>query len=102
MEPKAISGGNYRQQLDQELSNYSNVEDVHSLPPIFHYWSNKYLLPKFRALGFESINDLFVQCIARICTGRRNIICKIVSIGAGNCDFEIALANSLLARNIGN
>jgi SAM-dependent methyltransferase len=95
-------GANYHKQLDQELSNYENVDEVHALPAIFHYWSNKYLLPKFRALGFESINDVFTQYIARICAGKRNVVCKIVSVGAGNCDFEIALAKSLLTRSISN
>jgi ubiquinone/menaquinone biosynthesis C-methylase UbiE len=93
---------NYDKQLDQELSNYRNVDEVHALPPIFHYWSNKYLLPKLRRLGFESISDVFLQYITRISAEKRNVVCKIVSIGAGNCDFEIALAKSLLARRIAN
>ena len=92
----------YNKQLDQELSTYQNVDDVHALPPIFHYWSNKYLLPKFRNLGFESINDVFVGYISRISSAKRNDICRVISIGAGNCDFEILLGKTLLARDIAN
>ena len=92
----------YDEQVAQELSTYRDMDEVHALPPIFHYWSNKYLLPKLRTLGFESLDDVFAQYIARICVGTRNVACKIVSIGAGNCDFEATLAKSLLARGISN
>ena len=50
---------NYKDRIKKEIEFFRNMKNVHELPDIFHYWSNKYLLPKFQALGFTGINEFF-------------------------------------------
>jgi hypothetical protein len=48
----------YEARVRQQIEQYRHVENMHALPDIFHYWSNKYLRPKINAvLEVDSIND---------------------------------------------
>jgi len=88
--------------IQQEIAYYAEVENVHNLPDIFHYWSNKYLRPKFELFGFSNSNQFYIQYIKKICSQQNNIECKILSVGAGNCNAEIELANLLIKQGITN
>lgn len=90
----------YTKKRQEEIRVYEDLVDVHDLPQIFHYWSNKHLRPKLEELGFKSPNDFFVQNIARVATARPGSSCKILSLGAGNCDTEVGLATQLAERGI--
>jgi SAM-dependent methyltransferase len=83
----------YDDALAAEKAFYQNCVDVHALPPIFHYWSNRYLLPKFQSFGFASAAEMFAQHFADACERSRHP--RFVSLGAGNCDLEIQLAQSV-------
>ena len=60
----------YEAMMAREVANYRSVENVHDLPPIFHYWSNKYLLPKFQQFGFCSPTDFYLKYMTQICKER--------------------------------
>jgi SAM-dependent methyltransferase len=92
----------YSEKFNTELSKFQNLERVHALPDIFHYWSGKYLLPKLRALGFDSLAGFFVHYISESCTRRNGGISKVVSLGSGNSDFEIDLARRLRESGTNN
>lgn len=92
----------YSEKFQTELSNFQNLENVHALPAIHHYWSAKYMLPKIQALGFESQEQFFLHYLSEGCNRRPQGISKIVSLGAGNCDFELGLAQRLRDRSISN
>lgn len=92
----------YSERLSMERSHYDECLNVHELPDIFHYWSNRYLLPMFEPFGFTSPNDFFLKEIRRICTGHADETVSIVSIGAGNCDLETDIATVLLKDGISN
>ncbi len=84
----------YLDSLVKERQIYDNCVDVHDLPPIFHYWSSRHLLPKFQAFGLNSPPDLFARNLEEACQdGQRPR--RFVSLGAGNCDLEIDLARKL-------
>lgn len=85
----------YSEKLKQELANYQEVNAVHDLPKIYHYWSSSYLCPKLQSLGFESLDDFFLSYISRRIMAVSLATCEIVSLGAGNCDFEINIATKL-------
>ena len=51
----------YNDKLDEEIRNFENMTKVHDLPAIFHYWSQKFLGPKFEDLGYTDPYDFFVQ-----------------------------------------
>jgi len=92
----------YQQRIDQEVNRFADDVNVHDLPEIFHYWSNKYLLPMFDALGIRGVNELFADTIALVIEGGgvsgADSQCHVVSMGSGNCDVEVEVAKLLSAR----
>ena len=84
----------YRDKLEQELRIFSKNVHVHDLPDIFHYWSNKYLRPRFEALGIQDIPDVFVKASLEAREQKGGPV-RIVSVGAGNCDFEVSFLERL-------
>jgi len=87
--------------LDREIEVYRDIENVHDLPAIFHYWSAKHLAPILEACGLEGVEDFFVDRVARRCATVSRIV-RVVSVGAGNCDFEVNLAERLRSRHVTN
>jgi SAM-dependent methyltransferase len=81
----------YEDSLAAEKKVYENCIDVHDLPPIFHYWSNRHLLPKLQPFGFSSPTGMFA---AQLESSSRP---ALLSLGSGNCDLEIQLAATLHA-----
>ena len=80
-----------------EQLRYENCTGVHELPAIFHYWSNRYLRPKLQSLGFNDPDAIFETYLAAQCTNEADRPKRFLSLGAGNCDLEIALALKLRA-----
>lgn len=90
------------QRLEQEIEVYREVENVHDLPEIFHYWSGKHLAPILESCGLRGVDDFFVDRIAGACARSEGRPVEVVSVGSGNCDFEVSLAERLLAREVHN
>ena len=82
----------YEDRLSREIENFSDREVVHDLPAIADYWAATYLLPVAQEFGYSCVNDFYLDYATRISVCGR---LELVSIGAGNCDAEIALARSL-------
>lgn len=89
----------YARRARQEVERFATDLDVHALPQIFHYWSNRYLRPILESFGFSHPDDFFARQIEAVAarTGRR---LRIISIGAGNGDTEIRVAKLLRERGI--
>lgn len=89
--------------LERELEMFNENVNVHNLPEIFHYWSNKYLRPLLEEYGITHPDDLFVknmfasakECLDENPTTQLNYL----SIGSGNCDTEVRIAVRL--RDLG-
>jgi SAM-dependent methyltransferase len=81
--------------LAGEEESYRDCDDVHRLPEIFHYWSNRYIEPKLQKFGFNSPEGMIYKYILDYCHGRDCV--RIVSIGSGNCEIEVELARHLRA-----
>ena len=94
--PRASLPTGQRARLAAELDRFRDDADVHALPAVFHYWSNRYLRPKLEAIGAADPDEFFakflLQCYERCGDGTR----RFVSLGAGNCDTEVRLARSLI------
>lgn len=76
----------------QELERFSNDINVHELPDIFHYWSNKYLRPILNRHGMDHPDDLYVQSMletVKLCNVSNPVF---ISVGSGNCDTEVRIA----------
>ncbi len=88
--------------IEREVANYKSVENVHDLPAIFHYWSNRYLRPKYEQMGFSSPYGFFLKYLTRACTTGPPSQQQFISIGSGNCDTEVSLIEALLKSSIDN
>lgn len=94
------SEGFWEKKIREEILHYAQVDNVHELPPIFHYWSNKYLRPKLELLGFSCMEQFYTEYIKKLCSQYESTECRILSVGAGNCDLEVKLAKLLFAQSI--
>ncbi len=83
----------YKEQIQQELTRFDAEDEVNDLPEIFHYWSNKHLVPKFTPHGFSNPDEFFAFYAAKAIENKAKS--HILSIGAGNCDTEVRLAQAL-------
>ena len=90
----------YEDRLRQELEGFNEYVNVHDLPEIYHYWSNKYLRPMIEEYGISNPNDLFVDYMldsASLCNVEKSMF---VSIGSGNCETEIQVAKLLKSKGL--
>jgi SAM-dependent methyltransferase len=96
------ANSNYDSRIAAEIANFEHDEVVHNLPEIFHYWSNKYLLPMIQPFGFIHPDDFFIKQLANAMPSSANAHAHFISIGAGNCDTEVRVAQGLIAMGITN
>lgn len=85
----------YKSRLEDELKRYANKANIHELPPIAHYWSRRYLSIYIKTLGYKSIRDVYFQHCLQACQSQTQAY--FCSIGAGNCEIEVLLAQQLVA-----
>ena len=104
LKPPALKAGvaddEYRKKVQQELAIYEKQVNVHDLPDIYHYWSNKYLAPIFRDAGFSTIAEFFSSNLLVAATRTGCTKAYFVSVGAGNCDLEVSIAKNLLQAGL--
>jgi 2-polyprenyl-3-methyl-5-hydroxy-6-metoxy-1,4-benzoquinol methylase len=86
----------YETRIRAQIAQYANPEGLLKLPPIYHYWIAKHIQPRMcTVLGASDVLLFFARSVAEaFCqpgAGRR-----IVSLGAGECEHEIALIKKLL------
>src|SRR5262245_6620914 len=101
--PRSGTDHAYIERRDREIERFRAVENVHELPEIFHFWSNRYVRPKLEAvLDVSTIDDLFLKYIERCFNAQPNDPVVIVSIGAGNSDTELRIAQKMRERGLEN
>lgn len=89
----------YAARIAQEGRIFDSMAVVHDLPPIFHYWSNRWLLPMEQAMGYDHPYDFFARELAKVAARSRGTP-RFVSLGCGNCDAEIDVALRLRALGV--
>jgi len=70
-----------------------------TLPPIFHYWSQRHLGPRAQRSGISTPEDHYLSEISRAAETTQGVL-AILSVGSGACAMEIALAATLKQENI--
>lgn len=96
---RPASGTDYNARLEQELANFADNVDVHALPEIFHYWSNRYVRPWFEDVGTSHPEDLFARYLIKAAEDADGTP-RFLSLGSGNCDAEVAVALDLRSRGL--
>lgn len=94
--PQPAGDSDYDARKRQELERFTQEIDVNDLPPIFHYWSNAYLRPLLESFGVSNPDQFFAAGIMQ--APRAGTTKRILSIGAGNCDTEVRVAQLLAER----
>ena len=91
---------NYEVRLLQQIDQYRSVENMHDLPSIFHYWSNKHLRPKINSvLEADSIVEFYSTHFLRAAAKHQGPY-SFASLGAGDCSVEIKVAKHLRAKGL--
>lgn len=70
-----------------------------TLPPIFDYWSGRFLAPDAQRLGIDAPEAFFLNHIRRNAAAG-NLPVRVLSVGTGACSMEIALAAQLQADGV--
>ena len=99
MSAEPTSDAAYDARLAAETQIYKDVPDIHILPSIFHYWSDKYLRPMLEEYGINNFDHFFAKYFmesAKACNDGKP---AFISIGAGNCETEVRVAK--IIRNNG-
>jgi SAM-dependent methyltransferase len=94
-----VIDADYKAKVAHQLAQYATA-DIHDLPPIYDYWSNHYLRPKLRSvLGIDTIPGFYTEHIRERAA---NAIAppRILSIGAGDAELEVQIAEQLLAGGL--
>lgn len=89
----------YSDRLAQEANVFAEQVEVHNLPPIFHYWADSHLRPIVERFGFSSPDEFFLSYIEKTALDTDGPI-RVASIGSGNCDTEVRVAQMLLERDV--
>lgn len=93
----------YKLRFLNELRAFGKNKKVHDLPEIFHYWSNKFLLPKLQKFGFNNPDEFFYKYCLKKCkqlSDKPHI--RIISVGSGNGELEVNIAKHLQSQGIEN
>ena len=85
----------YAGRLAAEHGIYADAAEVHELPAIFHYWSNRHIRPMIEEYGFSNPDQFFAKYLAESARIRAAASPVFLSIGAGNCDTEVRVAGLL-------
>jgi SAM-dependent methyltransferase len=93
-----------QKQIDQykDTGNERSVADIQELPEIFHYWSNKHILPLIESIF--SVANIF-ELYSRYFFASLNAIVDnnfLLSVGCGDCSFEIRVAQDLIKKGMEN
>ena len=70
-----------------------------TLPPIFEYWSSRYLAPDAQRLGIGSPEAFFFDHIRRRAAAG-HLPVRVLSVGTGACSMEAGLAEQLKAAGV--
>jgi len=92
----------YSDRIAAEQRLFNENTKVHDLPAIYYYWSDKWVLPKLRAFRIEGAPEMFEECLTGHCQRPGTHQRRFVSIGAGNCELEVDLAQRLRKKGYAN
>ncbi len=90
----------YAIRVARELADFNDCTTVHDLPPIFHYWSNKYLAPQLARFDITDPEQFFLLYVQKFHMRFPQLTIRMVSIGSGNCDMEARMAKRLIDTGI--
>ena len=95
-QPAAALGPDYEERIARETEIFADQVNVHALPEIFHYWSNRWLLPMELEFGARHPEDFLARGLFEAARRTGAARPRFVSLGCGNCDAEVRIAQELV------
>jgi SAM-dependent methyltransferase len=96
-----MAGADYQAQVAHQIAQYA-AEKIHDLPPIYQYWSNTYLRPRLNSvLGVDTVPGFYEEHIRQRAARTPHQVARILSIGAGDAELEVQIAQQLLSNGLG-
>jgi SAM-dependent methyltransferase len=92
----------YEARVAAELRTFAEQEIVHDLPSIHHFWTHRFLTPLLTEVGVRNVDSLWRSEVAEQCRRRAPERARLVSLGAGNGELELALAEGLMRDGVEN
>lgn len=84
----------YADRIRSELTFYRDVESVHDLPVSQHYVNNTHLRPLLlERFGFGTFSEMVAHYFQNV-SERLGRPLEVLSLGSGNCDFELELVET--------
>lgn len=88
----------YDRRMRQQIAQYRDVQNIHDLPAIFHYWSNRYIRPRLNTvIGVDSVADFYTNAFLHVSKHCQDDL-TLVSLGAGDCSVEVSVVQMLRNR----
>lgn len=94
--------GSYAKRVDDQVRQFANMERLKGLPPVYRYWSQNYVVPKiWEVFDVGSHLHIYVSAFGDALdkAGGKG---KILSVGSGDANVEVALVKQMLAAGIEN
>ena len=86
----------YQNRIRAQIAQYANPDGLIQLGPIYHYWINKHIVPRIaEVFGVHDALLFYAQYTAEALR-QPGATRRIVSLGAGDCKYEILLIKKLL------
>ncbi|MCU0525785.1 MAG: class I SAM-dependent methyltransferase [Elainella sp. Prado103] len=91
----------YQARVDTQIQQFANTAIVWKLPPIYHYWMQKHIRPRFnQVMDCTDAREFYLKHIQAVQQEVEDKPLMIVSIGSGDCVLETGLAIELKRRGI--
>jgi SAM-dependent methyltransferase len=92
-------GDHYDELVARQVDQYKEMEEMHDLPPIFNYWSSKYIAPEFSSItGCKNSIEFYAVYFQKSLEESGSKF--LLSIGSGDCSMEINIVKQLLSRGV--
>lgn len=88
----------YALKIAGEINTYAHVTNVANLPEIHGYWAERYVRPLFEPFGFSNGEGFYLSYVEHALQALPDRTVQIVTLGSGNCEFEVGLATELIAK----
>jgi SAM-dependent methyltransferase len=84
----------YSERAQREIDAFAKVENIHDLPQVFHYWSNRFVGPAAEEVfATRSPANVYASAIMQSAPDGK---ARIISLGCGYGETEIGVANELI------
>lgn len=91
----------YASRVAQQVKQFSSPEELKKLPPIYHYWMQQYVRPKFLAVSqCGSVLAFYIEQLYPAIKNQEDSL--IVSLGSGDGVIEEEIARRLIEKGAKN